>query len=117
MQKIKDTNTYINAFSDEDKKMLEDLQKIIHSFVKCEDTIAYNMPAMKYNGKIICCFAVNKNHLGFYPYSGKVITKMKNDLKAYTTSKGSVHFPKGKKLPIGIVKKLLKLRIQEIDGV
>lgn len=114
MQKIKDINSYINKFSSEEKEMMESLRKIIHSTVKCDEAVAYNMPAMRFNGKIICCFAMNKDHLGFYPYSGSVISSMKKELIKYTTTKGSVRFPKNKKLPAGIIKKLLKARIKEI---
>ena len=67
MPKIKDIDSYIKKLSPKEREMISELRKIIHKSVICEETIAYNMPAMRYNGKIICCFAMNKNHLGFYP--------------------------------------------------
>lgn len=49
------------------------------------------------------------NHCAFYP--GSVVEALKNELKNYDTSKGTIRFPADKPLPPALVRKLVKLRI------
>jgi uncharacterized protein YdhG (YjbR/CyaY superfamily) len=105
----------------QEEQLLNDLRSIIQnvgtkSFVA---TVAYGMPAYRYKAKIVCCFSLHKNHLGFYPYSGHILTLpvFEKALSKYKWAKGSVQFPKDKKLPSALIKKILKVRMSEIDKV
>jgi uncharacterized protein YdhG (YjbR/CyaY superfamily) len=37
--------------------------------------------------------------------------RVKNELKGFSTSKGTIHFPTDKPLPTALVKKLLRARV------
>lgn len=62
---------------------VEELRKVIFGFdKKLEECVAYGMPAfrlppknVKEKRKILCCYLVCKNYLGFYPYSGNILKK------------------------------------------
>jgi uncharacterized protein YdhG (YjbR/CyaY superfamily) len=114
--KFKNINSYSQQFGFADRKLLKELIAIVKKVGKFEETISYNMPAFRYNTKIICCFAIAKNHLGFYPYSGNILNLFPKELEKYKTSKGAVQFPKDKKIPEIIIKKILKARIKEINN-
>ena len=49
------------------------------------------------------------NHCAFYP--GSVVQVLKNELKHYDTSKGTIRFPADKPLPAALVRKLVKLQM------
>jgi len=49
------------------------------------------------------------NHIGFYPGSSPII-KFKDELSKYKTVKGSIQFPIGKLLPVGLIRKIVKHR-------
>jgi uncharacterized protein YdhG (YjbR/CyaY superfamily) len=40
-----------------------------------------------------------------------VIEKFKNELKSFSTSKGTLHFPTDKPLPTALIRKLVKARV------
>jgi uncharacterized protein YdhG (YjbR/CyaY superfamily) len=65
------------------------------------------MPTLKYKGKAFLGFDAHANHIGIYPYSGKVIPQLKDELRAYKVSKGAIRVP----LDRPISKRLLRLVI------
>ena len=45
-----------------------------------------------------------------------VVEAFKNELKGFSTSKGTIHFPTDKPLPTALVKKLVKARVSQIES-
>ncbi len=97
-----------------DKTFLE-VKKAISSAGNFTATVAYGMPAFRYKTKIVACYMECKEHIGFYPYSSKVTPLFKKELVKYIASKGAVQFPKGKKVPALLIKKMVRARMKEID--
>ena len=103
---------YIAGFPAEVRVKLEDIRTIIRKAApKAEEVISYGMPAYKQNS-VLVYFAASKNHIGFYPTS-KPIVKFKDQLTAYKTSKGAIQFPLDRKMPVGLVTRIVKFRIKE----
>ena len=78
------------------------------------ETISYGMPAFKHNG-VLVWFAAFSNHCSFFP-TASVIEALKDQLKGYRISKGTVQFPTDKPLPAGLVKKMVKLRVAQNES-
>lgn len=113
----KDISASIEAAPKEAQTKLAQIREIIKSLApKAEEVIYYGMPAFKMNGKYLFCFASFKHHIGFYPVSGTFFSAYKKDLEDYVTSKGAVQFPMGKPLPVALIKKLVKGKIQQIKN-
>jgi uncharacterized protein YdhG (YjbR/CyaY superfamily) len=114
MQSIKFTtiDEYHSQFTPEIQSVLKSIRKAIKQAApKAAEVISYNMPAFKQND-VLVYYAANKNHIGFYP-TAKPIEVFKEDLKDYTTSKGAIQFSLAKKLPIALIKKITKYRVEE----
>jgi uncharacterized protein YdhG (YjbR/CyaY superfamily) len=73
------------------------------------ETISYRIPAFKYKGMLIW-FAAFSDHCSLFP-TAAVIEDFKKELKGYSTSKGTIHFPTDKPLPTALVKKMVKMRV------
>jgi len=78
------------------------------------ETISYKIPAFKH-GEIIIWFAAFANHCSIFP-TARVIEQFKNDLKAFTISKGTIQFPIDKPFPASLLKKMVKARLAQIAG-
>lgn len=116
MQKRESVESYIKTLPADVQKLFNDLRKRIKSFVPdAVEDISYNMPAFRYKGKQIAGYDAFKNHWSYFPMSGALIQKFGDELKDFETSKGTILIPYGKTLPDGLLKKLIKTRLKEIE--
>ena len=72
------------------------------------------MPYYGFKGRL-AYFAAFKNHIGLY-IPTPVVEEFKRELKAYETAKATVRFPIGKKLPVALIKKLIKARLKKNEA-
>ena len=75
------------------------------------ETISYRIPAFK-RKNILVWFAAFSDHCSLFPTTS-VIAEFKDDLKGYSTSKGTIHFPLDKPPPIALIKKIVKARVKQ----
>jgi len=98
------------------RSTLEEMRRRILEVVPdAEQTIKYGMPAFLKDGWCFVCIAPFKNHINWSPYSSNVFVQLENELAGYSVSKGSMQFSIDKPLPKTLVKKLIKVRLAEIE--
>ncbi len=110
----KDIDAYLNAVPKEMRDVLEQLRNTIKAAApNAEETISYQMPAFKYHG-VLVYFAAFKNHCSLFPASKSIMKLFKNELEPFDISKGAtIHFTAENPLPGGLIRKIVKARIQE----
>lgn len=112
MSKPKNIDEYITGHSDEIQIILQKLREVIQKAApEAKEVISYSMPAFKLN-RVLVYFAVFKNHIGFYPTSSG-IEKFKNEFGKLKWSKGAVQFPLNKKIPVELITRMVKFRVDE----
>ena len=107
---------YIAGFPAETAAIMSKIRSIIKNIAPdSAESIAYNMPAYKLNGKPLVYFAGFKSHIGLYalPSSHKAFA---DDLAKYKHGKGSVQFPLNKSIPYELIMKMISFRVSEISG-
>lgn len=98
------------------RSTLEEMRRRILEVVPdAEQTIKYGMPAFLKDGWCFVCIAPFKNHINWSPYSSKVFPLLVDELADYSVSKGSMQFAIDKPLPKVLVKKLIKVRLAQIE--
>jgi len=103
---------YLAAQPASRRKLLEKLRQTIKKAAPhAIELISYNIPAYKQEGMLVY-FASFTHHIGFYPTSSG-ITNFKAALAAYKTSRGAVQFPGEGPLPLDLVSRIVKARVQE----
>lgn len=75
------------------------------------ETISYRMPAFKRDG-VVVWYAAFADHCSLFP-GGSVLGRFKDQIAGYRTSKGTIQFPLDKRLPIRLVKQIVKARVAE----
>lgn len=68
------------------------------------------MPAYSLNGPLVY-YAAHKGHIGLYPLP-EAIEEFKERLAPYKTAKGSVQFPLDAELPLGLIKDMVRSRLE-----
>ena len=115
MKKAKNVTEYIASAPKEVQGKLRQLRGIIKSVApKAEEKISYGMPYYGYKGRLVY-FAYFKNHIGLY-IPTPVIEEHKSELKAYETANATVRFPLDKKLPVALIRKLVKARMKKNEA-
>jgi uncharacterized protein YdhG (YjbR/CyaY superfamily) len=97
---------------------LQEIRKVIHTQnPEIEEYIGYQMPAFKYKKKPLVYFAGYKKHIGFYP-GAEGIRRFETDFKErkYKFSKGAVQFPVNDEVPVDLITKMVKFRMEEIEN-
>jgi uncharacterized protein YdhG (YjbR/CyaY superfamily) len=102
-------NAYIAKAPKEARSKLIEIRKTIRSVAPdALEGISYKMPAFD-NGRI-AWFASMKGYIGLY-LRPPIIKNHKNELVRYKTTKSAIHFPLDENLPITLIKKLIRARI------
>ena len=110
--KPKTHEDYLAAVTEDKRAALQKLRKAIKTAApKAEEWISYQLPAFRLNGRFLVAYGAATNHCAFYP--GSTVKALKEELKGYDTSKGTIRFPASKPLPAALVRKLVRLRIEE----
>lgn len=73
------------------------------------------MPAFRYKGALVC-YAAFTNHCSFFPMNSSLIREFSEQLKGFTTAKGTIRFPVDKPLPSTLIKKMVKIRVAENEA-
>jgi uncharacterized protein YdhG (YjbR/CyaY superfamily) len=89
--------------------MLDTIRKEVPE--NTEERITYGIPTFTLNGNLVH-FAGFEKHIGFYP-TPSAITEFKGQLSPYKSAKGSVQFPLDKPLPLDLITKMVRFRIDE----
>ena len=118
MQKTKSpvsVDEYIASFPNETKKRLIQLRKTIKSAApKAEELISYGIAGYKYHGTLIY-FAGWKNHISLYPAPWNA-AELKKEMSQYKGAKGTIKFPNDKPLPLQLISKIVKYRLEENES-
>lgn len=110
--KLSTVDEYIATFSKEVQELLMQVRETVKKAApEAEEKISYGMPGYYLNGQLVF-FAAFKNHIGFYatPTGHEAF---KDELSKYKQGKGSVQFPLDLPMPLGLIDRIVKFRVEQ----
>ena len=112
----KTVDEYLEAAPRDKRAALTKLRSAIRAAApKATESISYGIVGYKQNGVRIAYFGYWKDHIALYGTSGRFIKTHAPELKPYVQSKGTIQFPSDKPLPVGLVSKIVKARVAEVE--
>ncbi|MFN0085135.1 MAG: iron chaperone [Blastocatellia bacterium] len=110
----KTIDEYIWGFSVDVQLILEKIRRTIRKAAPdVEESISYQIPAFKLNGKPLLFFAAYKKHIGLYP-APRTAEEFKEELAAFDGGKGTVRFPLGAPIPYDLIRRIAKFRLKTL---
>jgi uncharacterized protein YdhG (YjbR/CyaY superfamily) len=113
----KTVEEYLAAVPEPQRTTLKKVRAVIQSVLPKEavEVISYGIPCVKYDGMLLG-YGAFAEHCSLFGMSGTLLGPMKEDLKKYSTSKGTIRFPVDKPLPAALIKKLVQAAIADKEA-
>jgi uncharacterized protein YdhG (YjbR/CyaY superfamily) len=108
----KTIDEYIAACPQDVQQLLQLMRATIHEAApEAAEAIKYAIPTFTLNGNLVH-FGAFKNHIGFYP-APMGIEAFKAETAVYETGRGTLQFPMDKPLPLDLVTRIVKFRVEK----
>jgi len=112
-KQFKTIDAYIQTFPKDVQAILQKVRQTIQKAAPdAVETISYQMPTFKLNGKGLVYFAAYEKHIGFYPIPSGM-KAFEKELASYKQGKGSVQFPIDRPIPYDLVRRIVLFRAKE----
>ena len=115
-KKFATIDEYVESFPENVQRILKKLRAAVREATpEAFESISYDMPTFKLDGKRLVYFSAWKNHIGFYSIpEGNVA--FRKELSPFEGPNGSLRFPLDKPIPYDLVKKIVLFRVKEVRG-
>ena len=115
MKTPKSVDDYIQAAAPQARPMLRQLRSIVRTTApRAVEGVSYGMPYYSYCGRLTY-FAAFKKHVSVFAW-GAAMKEFAAEVKPYRTSTGTLQFPLGSRLPVTLLRRLLKARVKDNEA-
>jgi uncharacterized protein YdhG (YjbR/CyaY superfamily) len=117
MEKPKSVEAYFKSLPEEQRSALQKLRETIAAAApEAEEGVTYSMPGFTLGGRGFVGYMAFKDHYSFFPMSVEAIDAHREELGERVTGKGTISFEYGARLPVAVVKKVVKTRLAEAEA-
>lgn len=111
--KARTVSAYFASLSSKNRVALNKLRKNIRAAAPgAEECISYQLPAFRFDGRMLVWYGAWEKHCALYP--GTSIVPFKDELGRFDTgNKGTIRFQADEPLPATLVRKIVKARIAQ----
>src|SRR5262245_54784995 len=118
MERPVSVEAYFASLPPEQGKPLQRLREVIGAAApEADEGITYGMPGFLLNGRGLAGYMGFKDHYSFFPMSPAAIDAHRDELGDHVTGKGTISFEYDERLPVTLVKKVMKSRLAEVQDI
>ena len=77
------------------------------------ERISYRIPTFDLDGRYLLYMAAFKEHVSVYPVTAGIVSRYGEEIAKFRSGKGTLRFPLDKPIPVSLIRKLAKVRIEE----
>ena len=97
-------------------ELLEKIRSLIRSVIPdAEEVISYQIPCYKHFGLVVG-FGINKTGYSIYTMSTTILYDFAKELKDYYFEKSTLHIREDQKLPVTVLKKIIRQRYKHNEA-
>ncbi|MCL2612376.1 MAG: DUF1801 domain-containing protein [Nocardioidaceae bacterium] len=112
-----DVADFLATLDGSDLVALEHVYAVAREVVPAaEEGTSYAMPSLLHHGKGLVSVARAKRFLSLYPFSGRVVAELRDELAGFETTKGSIHFSAARPIPDDVLRRIIETRRDEIEA-
>lgn len=105
---------YINSLPGEVHDIFQSLRDTIKEVIPDgQEVISYGIPAIAKDGKCIIYYSAWKSHTSLYPFTAEMVKEFPESADYNTSGKGTIQFPYDKPLPLPLIRKITKYKLQK----
>ena len=114
MNTITSVSEYIATAPPKTRKPLRQLRAAIRGAVPgITERISYRIPTFDLDGKYLLYIAGFRDHVSVYPVTAAMVKRYGKSIAPYRSGRGTLRFPLDAEVPVELVAKLAKVRVQE----
>ncbi len=106
---------YLAALPADRRAKLEAMRSTIRTAAPAADeSIAYQMPAVRSHGRFLVSDGSWKRHISLFPASAAVVDALGADLTPYLAGKGTIRFEADRPIPLALIARVVEVRLTEV---
>lgn len=114
---MSDIDSLLGSFPPGQRRALDQTRESIARLLPgAEEVVAWQMPTYRVGTSNVVSVFGFTHHNSVFPHSGEVFTALAEELAEYEVTKGTIHFPVNTRFPTALLRRILKLRIDEINA-
>lgn len=105
---------YLAALPADRRAILEELRAVVRAAAPgAVEVIAYQMPALRLDGRFLVSYASFARHVSLFPASEGVRRALGDEIAPYLSGKGTIRFPADRPLPLALIGRVVEVRVGE----
>ena len=102
---------YDAAPSPHRETMLAMRERILAVVPDAREVVKYGMPTFVVDGVTVCGLMAHTRHVGYYPYSGSLLTQVPDLMERYGGTKSALNVPVDRPLSATSIRRLVRARL------
>jgi len=113
-----EVEAYLATLAPERRGRLEAIRAIVLDEASLVDeVISHRMPTYRLAGRMVVSIASFARHDSVFPASGEVRDRLGTEVEPFVRGRGTFQFQLRDPLPLGLIRRIIRTRIEEVTGV